>query len=217
LSGWYRRSIATTNERPRKTYAERNADSHRRLMDAAIELIAEKGFERTTAQEIGQRAGYSRNMVRDRYGSKEALLEALCEQEFADRLLPEAGRERTGTGLELVLSHIDDLLVAVRSAPEQFRAIVILAFEATGPIPATRDWWASMIERYEAVLVDHLRAGQSDGSVRPGLDVAREAEAYVSYGAGLCFRWCLQQPGYDFAAELAFWRDRLREHFSNND
>jgi AcrR family transcriptional regulator len=77
---------------PRVSHEQRNADAHRRLMAAAIELIAEKGFERTTAAEIGERAGYSRNMVRDRYGSKDALLEALCEQGFGDRLLPAISR-----------------------------------------------------------------------------------------------------------------------------
>ncbi|WP_347338882.1 helix-turn-helix domain-containing protein [Mycolicibacterium sp. P9-64] len=47
-------------------------ESSRRLAEAAIELIAEKGFSNTTAQEIGIRAGYSRAMVRERFGSKEA-------------------------------------------------------------------------------------------------------------------------------------------------
>jgi AcrR family transcriptional regulator len=204
--------MPSTSDRPRRSYAERNADSHRRLMAATIELIAEKGFERTTAQEIGERAGYSRNMVRDRYGSKEALLEALCEQEFGDRLLPDT--EGSGTGLELVLGHIDAIRAAVRTAPEQFLAIIILAFEAPGPVPTIRDWWAQMIKRYEAVLIDHLRAGQQDGSIRTDLDIAREAEMIVSYGAGLCYRWSLRQPDYDLAAELAAWRDRLREHYA---
>ena len=45
-------------------------------MDAAIELIGEKGFDTTTAAEIGERAGYSRSMVHARYGSKESLLES---------------------------------------------------------------------------------------------------------------------------------------------
>src|ERR1700758_3499185 len=61
----------------RRTQTERVAESSERLLLAAAELTAEKGFERTTSAEIGERAGYSRAMVRGRYGSKEALIEAL--------------------------------------------------------------------------------------------------------------------------------------------
>src|SRR5213076_237185 len=78
---------------PRRTQQERVAESAKRLADAAFELIAEKGFERTTAAEIGERAGYSRSMVRDRYGSKEALLESLLASEFEARLLPATRRD----------------------------------------------------------------------------------------------------------------------------
>jgi AcrR family transcriptional regulator len=183
-------------------------------MAATMALIAEQGFERTTAAEIGERAGYNRNMVRDRYGSKDALLEALCEQEFGDRLLPPASRDRRGTGLELVLGQLDDLIRAVREAPEEFRAIVVLAFEAPGPIASLRGWWAAMIERYEATMIEHLQTGQADGSIRPDLDVEREAEIFVSYGAGLCYRLGLLRREFDFAGELAAWRDRLAAQYS---
>lgn len=206
--------MASTNERPRKTYAERNADSHRRLMDATIELIVAKGFDRTTAQEIGERAGYSRNMVRDRYGSKESLLEALCEREFADRLLAESTLSDDATGLDLVLDRLDGIRDAVGSEPHQFLAVVVLAFEAAGPIPSIRTWWAAMIARFEDALRRDLETGKRDGSIRSDLDVEREAEIFVSYGAGLCYRWSLRQPGYDLVAELTDWRERLRAQYA---
>ncbi|KAA0080284.1 TetR/AcrR family transcriptional regulator [Mycolicibacterium sp. P9-64] len=60
------------NTPSRRSQRERVEESSRRLAEAAIELIAEKGFSNTTAQEIGIRAGYSRAMVRERFGSKEA-------------------------------------------------------------------------------------------------------------------------------------------------
>ena len=58
------------------TQPERVELSNRRLLHAAAELIVEKGWEATTAAEIGRRAGYSRAMVHARYGSKDAILEA---------------------------------------------------------------------------------------------------------------------------------------------
>src|SRR4030088_2921349 len=82
--------------RRRQTQRERSAESAQRLLDAAIELIAEKGFDRTTAAAIGGRAGYSRSMVRARYGSKEALLESIFGAELDRRLMPDEDRDLTG-------------------------------------------------------------------------------------------------------------------------
>lgn len=190
------------------------AESSLALATAAIELIAEKGFERTTAAEIGVRAGYSRNMVRDRYGSKEVLLETLLDREFGRRLLPAFRRERTGTGLDLVLGQVDDLLAAVTDEPEIMKAMIVVSFEGPGPLPSIRTFFADLISGYEAEMVDHLAAGEKDGSVRKGLDKKREAEIFVSYGIGLCFRWVLHSGQFDFPAEIKNWRGRLERQYS---
>ena len=60
--------------RPRRTQQERVEESTQRLFRAAAELIAEGGYDAATAAEIGRRAGYSRSMVRARFGSKEQLV-----------------------------------------------------------------------------------------------------------------------------------------------
>jgi AcrR family transcriptional regulator len=198
---------------PRRTNAERVEESTLRLMTAAIELFADRGYERTTAAEIGLRAGYSRNMVRDRYGSKDALLEALFEREFSERLLPALRRERTGTGLELVLGQLDDLLRGVQEDPAIMRAMILLAFEGSIAIPMVSQWYDRLMREFEAEMVEHLDAGVADGSVRSGLDHAREAEKYVSYGIGLCYRWVARPDAFDFAAEIVAWRDRLDEEY----
>jgi AcrR family transcriptional regulator len=196
----------------RRTQEQRVAESTRRLVDAALALIVEKGFERTTAAEIGERAGFSRNMVRDRYGSKEAMLESLLETEFGERLLPAIRQERDTDGLGRILGQLDDLLEAVETEPHIMRAMVILSFEAPGPLASTRAWYEEIITRFQTEMVDHLREGQSDGSVRGGLDLEREAEVYVSYGIGLCFRWVTFEE-FDFPAEIVAWRARLQERY----
>jgi AcrR family transcriptional regulator len=197
----------------RRTQKERVEESARRLVDAALELIAEKGFERTTAAEIGERAGYSRSMVRDRYGSKEALLESLFATQFEARLLPAARTTRKTTGLGRVLGQLDDLERAIRTEPDIMRALIVLSFEAPGPLGSVRAWYAQMIAHYEAEMVESLAAGEADGSIRGGLDRRAEAEGFVSYGIGLCFRWTLDPDGYDFPARIRAWRRRLERRY----
>jgi AcrR family transcriptional regulator len=80
------------------TQAERVAASDKALLAAAIELIAERGYERTTLALIGERAGYSRGLVTQRFGSKEKLLWAVIKQmldRFSTQNLHERG-DKTG-------------------------------------------------------------------------------------------------------------------------
>src|ERR1043165_2062786 len=82
-------------ERPRRSQAQRTALSEDRLLGAALLLISERGYDRTTLQAIGDAAGYSRGLVSHRFGSKEGLLWALLERMFghwdADSLRPALG------------------------------------------------------------------------------------------------------------------------------
>ena len=199
---------ATTRRRPR-TNRERVEESSLRLINAAVELIAEKGFERTTAAEIGERAGYSRNMVRDRYGSKEALLESLMDLELGRRLLPDLRTERTGSGLDRVLGALDDLLAAVEGEPEIMRAVLVLSFEAPGPAPTVRPRMIEIIRGFEAEMAQNIEAGKADASIGADVDAAYEAQHYVSYGIGLCYRWVLNRDQFDFPAAIRDWRRRL--------
>lgn len=72
-------------DKQRRTQKQRVEESARRLADAAVALIAEKGYAATTAQEIGLRVGYSRDMVRVRYGTKEALVDSILSTLYESR------------------------------------------------------------------------------------------------------------------------------------
>lgn len=200
------------NKSRRKTQAERTAESARRLMDAAIELIAEQGFDRTTAAEIGERAGYSRSMVHARYGSKEALLQSIFGGALERRLIP--ADDTSLTGLTWVLALIDHVMNLLRDERQLLRAICVISFEAAGPIPSLRQWFSDWLSSYERQAEAHLRTGQVDGSVRTDLDPEHEASQFLLTGLGLVFRWTLDPDGYDLAGQLAAWRSRLEAAYT---
>ena len=68
--------LASTAATPRRTQAERRAESDEKLLLAAASLIAEEGFNAATFEKIGARAGYSRGLASQRFGSKDGLIEA---------------------------------------------------------------------------------------------------------------------------------------------
>ena len=100
----------------------RNAGASRRaILDAAEELFAQRGYERTSLGEIGRRAGVSAALPAYFFGGKRALYEAVLERlllEREQRLEPLAARaaeelDRTGAlrpALELLIDGYIDFL-----------------------------------------------------------------------------------------------------------
>jgi len=81
--------LARRRARPRRTQAERTAETTRRLKAAAVEAIAELGFKRATATEIARRAGVSWGAAQHHFGDKTAILRAVLEDAtvaFLDRI-----------------------------------------------------------------------------------------------------------------------------------
>jgi AcrR family transcriptional regulator len=61
----------------RRTQAERRAESEQQLLRAAAEIVVQEGVAAATFESIGRRAGYSRGLAAQKFGSKQGLVEAL--------------------------------------------------------------------------------------------------------------------------------------------
>jgi AcrR family transcriptional regulator len=202
--------MSTSGTRPiRRTQQERVAESSERLLAAAIELIAEQGFESTTAAQIGERAGLSRDMVRVRYGSKESLLESLLKTEYSQRMLPPP---TTNTGIDIIVEWIESIRVRIRSEQQLMRAFYTLFFEAAGPVPSIKPWCQRWFARCEELAAAALYAAQCDGSARAELDPADEAAQFVSSGVGFGFRWLVDGDSEAFDRALVGWQVRLESY-----
>ncbi|MBA2348471.1 MAG: TetR/AcrR family transcriptional regulator [Solirubrobacterales bacterium] len=189
----------------RRRQADRSRESTQRLLDAAIELIAKKGYEGATAAEIGQHAGYSREMVRARYGSKDELIRSLWEREYFTYVHepPSAGE----AGLDHASRQLARVQTLAGEDPRHLRALLLLLFETAGSAhPWPREW----TDHFENGLCDALDRGQTDGSVRADIDPRTEAEAAVALLLGRGLRWVVDPDRVDFAVEMTRLIARLR-------
>jgi AcrR family transcriptional regulator len=77
-----------TGFRPRLTQDEKTAETRRRLLDAAIGCLVERGYANTTTSEIAERAGLSRGAQLYHFPKKEELLtsavEHMCELMYVE-------------------------------------------------------------------------------------------------------------------------------------
>ena len=71
-----------TNFRPRLTQDEKTAETRRRLLDAAIVCLIDRGYANTTTSEIAERAGLSRGAQLYHFPKKEELLTSALEHLF---------------------------------------------------------------------------------------------------------------------------------------
>ncbi|MDO0975937.1 TetR/AcrR family transcriptional regulator [Mycolicibacterium frederiksbergense] len=76
-----------SDEKPRRlTRAESKEQTRRRLLDAAAQVFAHRGYTAASVEEIAESAGYSVGAVYSNFSNKEQLFEALMTDRAVDRM-----------------------------------------------------------------------------------------------------------------------------------
>ncbi|HPA37499.1 MAG TPA: TetR/AcrR family transcriptional regulator [Phenylobacterium sp.] len=168
-------SLTETPSKIRRSQAERRDESERRLIEAAAGLVVEQGIGAATFANIGERAGYSRGLVTQRFGSKQGLIEAMIErlQLRIGALLEDRGVEGM-SGLDQVLANVDVFLAALERDGE-LRAYFVLLASAVADVSELRAPFAAAHKQVEQSYEALFRQGQAEGVVKPDLDAAAAA------------------------------------------
>lgn len=163
-------SLTEAPTKIRRSQAERRDESERRLLAAAAELVVERGMGAATFENIGTRAGYSRGLVTQRFGSKQGLIEAMIAQ-LQGRLgaLLLDRQIETLPGLEAVLTYVEVFLSALDRDGE-LRAYFVLLASAVADVSELRAPFAEAHKGVEKSLEALFLKGQAEGSVRAGID-----------------------------------------------
>jgi AcrR family transcriptional regulator len=170
--------VPSVNER-----SYHHGDLRRALLDAAVELIDERGLERATLREITRRAGVSHAAPYHHFPDRVALLEAAAAESFEQLAahLRHADHRARGDGA----AHVRAVFVAYARFALEHRARWRLLIEpdlVTGP--AGSDVMNAALEVQDAVATS-VRAAIGDGTVRADLDPDTIAVAAWSNMHGL--------------------------------
>jgi AcrR family transcriptional regulator len=188
------------------TQPERVELSNRKMLRAAADLIVEKGWEATTAAEIGRRAGYSRAMVHARYGSKDAILEAFLH-EYVKRLNPEP--DPAATGMQQVLAHFDRIHEIYTEDRSLLRAMFVATFEAVKTTSPLRRRARAQMKSGGVKVEAGLRNGIDDGSVRGDVDIEPAVKDITAAVFGIAFQWLIVPEAHELEDELNHVRERI--------
>jgi AcrR family transcriptional regulator len=151
-------------------------DARRAVLDAALELFAERGFERTTMRAVGTRAGVNPALIYHYFGDKDGLLAAAIEPPVdLTAALARIGDDPGRAGEEVIRRVIDlwDNRPAIR---ERMLAMLRTALSHDHAAGLLRDMLSSWLLRALGdVLADDQRELRTAliGSHMGGLMLAR--------------------------------------------
>lgn len=113
-----------SSTKPARRRPGRPTLSNEQLLDTALDLFLEKGFERTSIEAICAAAGMAKRTVYARYGDKTALFKAALTRAIEDWIVPiERLREQESEDLEATLLRIGQILVANVLSPAGLRLL----------------------------------------------------------------------------------------------
>ncbi len=180
----------------------RSQATYQRLLQAAEEAFAQRGYEAVSVAEICQRAGVSKGAFYHHFPSKQAVFLAVLH----------AWMQRLEDGLRAALAAAPDLAVARDAMADTFaqalrdtrgRVPLLLAFwHQAAHDPAIWPQVTAPFRRFEALLADYLRAAG-----HPAAEMT--ARALVAFATGVLLRAALQDPTADDPALLRLGLRRL--------
>jgi len=120
----------TLKDNRRLTQAERTEISDTKMLNAAVELIVEHGPAGTSLKEVGLKAGYSRGLAGERFGSKDRMF-AFVLRQVGDEWLGHLKKATRGiTGIEAIHHALDEHYRFCVEAPDHVRTFYTLWFES---------------------------------------------------------------------------------------
>lgn len=184
-----------TGRPARRTQRERRAETERRVLEAAVRLIAAGGSRSMSLAQVGVEAGYSRGIVTHTFGSKNELLRRVAE--YAQEVFAPPIDSRTG--LDRVLTIVDTYLEYLVKHEPAGRAFLLLWVEAVAFEPSLRAIFTERDEAFRRTLAEHVSEGIRKGSVRPDVDPAAAAVMLVGQlrGIGLQLMLASDPAPYD--------------------
>lgn len=183
----------------RRSQAIRRSEAEAAILQAAADILAERGLERLTLADVGEAAGYSRGLPAHYFGSKEGLTAALARhivRGFGHHLLH---TEKHPPGLARLLGTVALYLDSTAKSPTGTRALFVVLGEALTD-EGLRKEIAVLNARSVTSLADDIKAGVVAGEIRKGLNAKSEASLILGGLRGIAALWLNDPERIDLKA-----------------
>lgn len=161
-----------------------------RILDAARELFAARGFEAVTMAEVARRAGVARATIFNLFGSKRALVEAITESvfDYYTGMLDRALADERSSAPTLVRALFDQMGLGIQALHAFYRSVfreimkLQVGLEEGGAVAQASDRARARLERL-------LARGQARGELSGEYAASDLADAFTSLSNGTINHW----------------------------
>lgn len=179
-------AIAPPDGRTRYANGERRRAE---IIDAAMKVFAEQGFNSLSLRQIAEAVGVSHTLLRHHFGTKDTILQAVLTR-----------REETEARWRADLFAEHGLLEALPRIMEHNAAIPgliqldsLMRAEAVNPDHPAHEYVVGLARRFRAHLRADLAAEQAAGRIREDLDLELTATQLVALIEGVQSEWLLDR------------------------
>lgn len=152
----------------------RSDDAHRRILNAARELLSEDGFDDLRLEHVAARAGVGKATIYRRWGSKEALAQALLAELAAPHI---AVAQSDDTRTELLAAVVNPMR-AVTETP--FGPVIRALLSQIAVNPTLGDpFRATVVQARRDEIARVIARGIARGDLRPDADPEIATELLV--------------------------------------
>ncbi|GAA4045588.1 TetR/AcrR family transcriptional regulator [Agromyces indicus] len=190
----------------------------REILDTAMSLFAEGGFNTVSLADIANDVGITQAGILHYFPNKAALLVAVLQEREARNIATREHLEADGVPpLEAYVRTLEEN----DATPELVRLFVILSAESTAPGHAGHEWF---MERNDALMdgmTERVRATIDERKLPPGITPAVITRWLLALAHGLGAQWVLDPSAFDRAGHvrqfLELLEPYLRDPFGRDD
>lgn len=179
----------------------RTQDKRRRILDAAVQVFAQKGYFAARVSDIASHAKVADGTIYLYFRSKEDILVSLFDDVMAEHI--QKGREelRTVEGaaarLLVIARHHLRLLGGNRDLA------VVFQVELRQSTKFMKRFTASWLQDYLSLISGVIEEGQRDGTLRPDLNRKLATKAFFGAMDEMVTSWILSPKDYDLVRQAA--------------
>jgi len=171
-------------------------DTRSKLVAAAIEEIAEEGWNGARTRSIAERAGVNSGVVHYHFGSMEDLLLEAVASTFAaitEMAQESITAETIALGMDGMLGEIGQI-----DPSDPNWQVLLESLVQSSRVPRLRELTVSILDQYRQAMTVRLQAGIDEGELPVGTDVQGLSLALMALLDGLGL-YAFVNPNYDTA------------------
>jgi AcrR family transcriptional regulator len=171
-----------------------------KLMDAALALFKERGFDSVTIDEITQTAGVAKGTFYTYFATKSDIV---VDSFWAIDAYYESYASKN---LQRYKKASDKLVAFTRAQMKYVRDVVgnaslKILYANQAVQPGSDKMITNRQRRWHAIVRDIIQAGQAAGEFRTDLDADRLAQLVNRSARGVFLDWCVQDAAFDLVKE----------------